>query len=213
VSDPEEAAACLAKLEVELTARGMRCELVTTGYMPRLRLYVPLAYTGGWAADCAFEDHILATNEVAGRWQFWWPWIEPIGPVDDVAGSADRILHDTLETLAVTLEFLAGDEQDQPGARADASGEPPGTGCQAGACPSCAFLRGLTGQLETLGLNVHTRTYPAAPEGSNGGIDEIEITNPASPERGTVRVTNDGLMTWEMDEGSPACGAPLKWPR
>jgi hypothetical protein len=199
VSDPEEAAGYLGKLEVELTAQGMRCELVTTGYMPRLRLYIPWVYTEGWAADSAFEDHILATNEIAGRWQFWWPWIEPIGPVEDLAGAADRILRDTLETLAATLEYVAGDEPGNTTAQQQSQSAGPAAevGCQRGACRSCGFPHALTGRLERLGLTLQTRAYPEIPEGSSGGLDEIEITNPAAPKAGTIWVSNDGLMVWE----------------
>src|SRR5487761_535156 len=62
----------LGKLGVELAARGVQCELITSGCAPRLRLEIP--WLGGWD-DAAFEDHVLASQSPDGQWRFWWPWI------------------------------------------------------------------------------------------------------------------------------------------
>lgn len=103
----EPQAVYLAKLRVELAARGLRCELITTGCVPRLRLYIPWRWAPGWIADSAFEDHGVAAESPDRQWCFWWPWIQPIAPVDDVMSAADHILRNTLETLAVGNEAEA----------------------------------------------------------------------------------------------------------
>lgn len=84
----------LGSLAVELRARGVKCELVTTGCAPRLRLDIPWLGFGA-SEDSAFEDHVLAARDGDGQWRFWWPWIEPIGPVGDLAGVADYIYRNT----------------------------------------------------------------------------------------------------------------------
>jgi len=45
-------------------------------------------------ADSDFEDNILAASAPDGQWRFWWPWIEPIGPVGDPPAVADYIMSD-----------------------------------------------------------------------------------------------------------------------
>ena len=97
---PDLAAQYLGLLGMELHARGMWCELVTTGCVPRLKLSVPWRWAVGVFDDKAFEDHILATDAVDGRWSFWWPWIQPIAPVGDLAGAADHIIRNTLDALS-----------------------------------------------------------------------------------------------------------------
>ena len=79
----------LGKLGVELAARGVPCELITSGCAPRLRLEIP--WLGGWD-DAAFEDHVLASQSPDGQWRFWWPWIQPIALADDAAGVADYLM-------------------------------------------------------------------------------------------------------------------------
>jgi len=80
----------LVKLGAELLARGLRNELITLGCTPRLSLVLP----GAGMADSDFEDNILAASEPDGQWRFWWPWIEPIGPVGDTSAVADYIMSD-----------------------------------------------------------------------------------------------------------------------
>jgi hypothetical protein len=72
---PDVAAQYLGLLGMELHERGMWCELVTTGCVPRLKLSIPWRWAVGLFEDKAFEDHILATDAVDGQWRFWWPWI------------------------------------------------------------------------------------------------------------------------------------------
>lgn len=89
----------LGRLKGELRKRGVKCELITTGCAPRLRLDIEwLARLSGFE-DSAFEDHVLAAPDGEGQWRFWWPWIEPIGPVDDLASATDHIFNSTIGTL------------------------------------------------------------------------------------------------------------------
>jgi hypothetical protein len=54
----------------------------------------------------------------------------------------------------------------------------------------------LAGRLEARGLEPRLVTYPG--EGGDGErVEEIVIVNPAAPERGEVRVGDDGSMVWE----------------
>ena len=54
----------LGKLGVELAARGVQCELITSGCAPCSRLEIPRL--GGWD-DVAFEDNILASQSRMGN--------------------------------------------------------------------------------------------------------------------------------------------------
>jgi len=78
------AIARLEALRAELARRGLESELVTSGSWPRLRLKIP-----GTFGD-AFDDNVVAA-ESGGRWMFWWPGIELIGPAADPAGAAEII--------------------------------------------------------------------------------------------------------------------------
>jgi hypothetical protein len=86
----------LGKLGLELLTRGVECELITTGIVPRLRLGKPCECLQSVGADLAFEDNIIAAQLRDGKWQFWWPWIQPIGLADDPAGAADHIICNTV---------------------------------------------------------------------------------------------------------------------
>jgi hypothetical protein len=79
----------LEKLGAELSARGVRCTLVCSEVMPRLHIRVPWLLFG--VEDAEFEDNVLVAEYPAGDWQFWWPWVEPIAPVDDIRGAADLL--------------------------------------------------------------------------------------------------------------------------
>lgn len=88
----------LGALSAELISRGMNCQIVTTGCFPRLRLEIPWGLC--YYADSAFEDHVLAAKSPDGVWRFWWPWIEPIGPITDITGAANNIMRNTTDILA-----------------------------------------------------------------------------------------------------------------
>jgi len=51
-------------------------------------------------------------------------------------------------------------------------------------------------KLESRGLDVRLATYPDD-ERQDRHIEQIVVTNPRSPERGEVRVSDDGSVTWE----------------
>ena len=79
----------LTMLRGELSGRGVRCELIDYGIVPRLRFYEP-GDTGG-AAD--FDNNIVAVP-LGGGWFYCWPWAEPIGPVTRPRQAAQAILTD-----------------------------------------------------------------------------------------------------------------------
>lgn len=78
----------LIALREELTGWGVRCELNDRGARPRLRIYCP---SERGSADF---DHNVVAAPVVGRWFFFWPWAEPIGPVARLAEAAGRIIDD-----------------------------------------------------------------------------------------------------------------------
>jgi len=180
----------LSKLAVELSARGMACELVTTGWVPRLRLETPVYWVGDRRIDAAFEDHVIAAAFGDGQWRFWWPWIEPIAPVDDLDGAAKHIFGNTRELFTEDADTatLTG-----PPLRAQAmSGD-----CRHGDCESCELMRGLAGELQARGLHVRTVSYGGSPAARSERIEDIEVSNPATPRNGTMRVGHDGGVIWE----------------
>jgi hypothetical protein len=66
----------------------VKCELVATGCAPRLWLDMSWLHSG---LDDEFQDHVLASSDPDGEWRFWWPWIQPISPVNDMASAVDYI--------------------------------------------------------------------------------------------------------------------------
>ena len=82
----------LEALRRELGALGVPAEISTSGMSSRLRL-------GGryisWRIDDGFENNLLAAHVSGAGWQYWWPWIQPIGPVSKPAEVA-RIIADEL---------------------------------------------------------------------------------------------------------------------
>jgi len=58
------------------------------------------------------------------------------------------------------------------------------------------LARTLASGLEGRGLAPRLVTYPGDPA-DDERIEEIVIVNPAAPERGEVRVGDDGSVTWE----------------
>jgi len=54
----------------------------------------------------------------------------------------------------------------------------------------------LASRLEGRGLESRLVAYPGDP-GEDERVEEIVIVNPAAPERGEVRVGDDGSVTWE----------------
>jgi hypothetical protein len=58
------------------------------------------------------------------------------------------------------------------------------------------LARMLASRLEGRGLDPRLVAYPGDP-GEDEGIEQIVVVNPAAPERGEVRVGDDGSVTWE----------------
>lgn len=85
----------LRKLSAELLARGVTCELLITACVPRLRLEIP--WLGGFE-NSAFEDNVVAAGEPDGRWRYWWPWVQPIAPVEDLAAALGHICRNAVGT-------------------------------------------------------------------------------------------------------------------
>jgi hypothetical protein len=70
-------------------------------------------------------------------------------------------------------------------------------------------LRRLAGKLESRGMRSRLVTYSGGPGEEH--VEQIVVTNPAAPERGEVRVSDDGAVTWEFfgDLGEPGAGRIL----
>jgi hypothetical protein len=58
------------------------------------------------------------------------------------------------------------------------------------------LARMMASRLESRGLDPRLVTYPGDP-GDDERVEEIVIVNSAAPERGEVRVGDDGSVTWE----------------
>ncbi len=43
------------------------------------------------AAMARMRERVLCAPDVDGSWQFWWPWHQPIGPVDDLQSVIGKI--------------------------------------------------------------------------------------------------------------------------
>lgn len=70
-------------------------------------------------------------------------------------------------------------------------------------------LLSLAGKLEGRGLSSRLVTYSGGP--GEEIVEQIVVTNPAGPERGEVRVSDDGAVTWEFfgDLGGPGASRIL----
>ena len=72
----------------------------------------------------------------------------------------------------------------------------PGSAGAQGGRPHCLngeLAEMLADRLEARGLEPRLVTYP----GDGERVEEIVVVNPAAPERGEVRVGDDGSMVWE----------------
>jgi hypothetical protein len=63
-------------------------------------------------------------------------------------------------------------------------------------CDNGELIQMLGKKLESRGLDFRLVTYPDD-ESQDSHIEQIVVTNPRSPERGEVRVSDDGSVTWE----------------
>lgn len=64
-------------------------------------------------------------------------------------------------------------------------------------CENGELIRMLGKRLESRGLDFRLVTYPDD-ESPDSHIEEIVVTNPRAPERGEIRLTDDGSLTWEF---------------
>lgn len=74
----------LERLVVELAGRGLDARLVRR----RAGLHVLVAGPG----SPALSERVLCRPGAGGGWCFWWPWGQPIGPVDELAAVVGKIL-------------------------------------------------------------------------------------------------------------------------
>jgi hypothetical protein len=76
-------------------------------------------------------------------------------------------------------------------------------------CVTGRLIRVLGEKLESRGLEFRLVTY-LGDESQDRHVEQIVVTNPRSPERGEVRVSDDGSVTWEylgtLDDGGGAGG-------
>lgn len=84
-----------------------------------------------------------------------------------------------------------------------------GAGCSAADMTDSQDLRRLAERLEGRGLGSRLVTYSGGP--GEEVVEQIVVTNPAAPDRGEVRVSDDGAVTWEFfgDLGGPGAGRIL----
>jgi hypothetical protein len=77
----------------------------------------------------------------------------------------------------------------------DDGGTPGSAGARGGRahCLNGELAEMLADRLEARGLEPRLVTYP----GEGERVEEIVIVNPAAPERGEVRVGDDGSVVWE----------------
>lgn len=101
----------LNKLYTELHAKGVKCELVTTGCAPRLQLDIPWCPYG---ADDEFQDQVLVSSEPDGTWRFWWSYLQVIAPVDNMVEAVGHIYRNTIACFEPDGED-GTDAQDEPG--------------------------------------------------------------------------------------------------
>jgi hypothetical protein len=82
----------LVRLAAELTRLGLDAQAVTRGIRPHVKAANPDTPELNERVFCRpAEDHSLC---------FWWPWQQPIGPVDD--------LHTVASKIAAVLRSVEG---------------------------------------------------------------------------------------------------------
>lgn len=83
--DRDTAISFLTDLEAELRRHGWTTELAPGSTSPALLVRNPAA--------AILHEHVLAAPVGGGGWWLWWPWADRIGPAEDVATAAGRIMH------------------------------------------------------------------------------------------------------------------------
>jgi hypothetical protein len=78
----EERISHLERLATALRERGLLAEVADKAGMPLL--------TVANAGTPALNQEVLC-QESAGAWQYWWPWKQPIGPVEGLDAVVERV--------------------------------------------------------------------------------------------------------------------------
>lgn len=73
-------------------------------------------------------------------------------------------------------------------------------------CDNGELIQMLGKKLESRGLEFRLVAYPDD-ENQDSHIEQIVVTNPRSPERGEVRVSDEGAVTWEYFGTLDSAGA------
>jgi hypothetical protein len=83
VGSEEQSRAYLERLADELSRREFTAQLVTR----KTGLLLIVANTD----NPGLSERVLCYSTPEGSWQFWWPWRQPIGAVDDLEAVAGKI--------------------------------------------------------------------------------------------------------------------------
>lgn len=75
---------CLERLAGELTKRDFSASVAASSDQPHLQVANPDSPT--------LNERVYCQTASDGSWCFWWPWRQPIGPVDDTETAAGKIM-------------------------------------------------------------------------------------------------------------------------
>jgi hypothetical protein len=67
---------CLERLGEALRCQGFTAQVTARGAAPCLQV--------ANAQSPELNERVCARPDGSGRWMFWWPWDQPIGPADDL---------------------------------------------------------------------------------------------------------------------------------
>jgi hypothetical protein len=73
----------LERLAAALTRSGLTARLVTSGRRPQVQAANP--------DTPRLTERVLCKQASDGRWRYWWPWRQPIGPVEDLDAVVGKI--------------------------------------------------------------------------------------------------------------------------
>ena len=79
----EQGRTYLERLADELTRREFTAELITRKSRPHLMV--------ANRDNPGLSERVLCYSAEDGSWQFWWPWRQPIGSVDDLETVTGKI--------------------------------------------------------------------------------------------------------------------------
>jgi hypothetical protein len=78
----EERINCLERLAQALKERGLVAEVADTATVPLLAVA---------NAEVPALNQQVFCRENAGTWWYWWPWEQPIGPIEDLDVVVERV--------------------------------------------------------------------------------------------------------------------------